>query len=108
MTKMIAEYIKGYAICQQMKPDRHPTRTPLQSISTNPKVKPFSQCLVDFITDLPQVEEYDSIMVIVDHGLSKGISLTPCSKVINSEKTAEIFHEKIYSRYRIPVKIISD
>ena len=108
MNKTIAEYVKGCSICQQMKPDRNPTRPPLQPIGTTKDATPFSQCSVDFITDLPPTEGYDAIMVIVDHGLSKAISLTPCTKTIDSTTTAQIFHEKIYSRYGVPRKIISD
>ena len=40
----------------------------------------FSQVGIDFMTDLPPSEGFDSIMVTVDHGLSKGVILTPCSK----------------------------
>jgi hypothetical protein len=42
-------------------------------------------------------------MVIVDHGLSKGVILTPCNKTIDAEGVANVF-----SRFGLYDKIISD
>ena len=36
---------------------------------------------MDFITDLPISDGYDSIMVTVDHGSTKGVILEPCVKI---------------------------
>jgi hypothetical protein len=36
---------------------------------------------MEFITDLPPVWGLDSILSMVDHGLTKGIILIPCSKI---------------------------
>ena len=39
-------------------------------------------------TDLPLVDGHDSILVMVDQGLLKGVILIPCSKTLTSEETA--------------------
>jgi hypothetical protein len=46
---------------------------------------PFTFLLVDLITDLPPLGGFDSIMVVVDHGLMKGVIIIPCLKTITSE-----------------------
>jgi transposase InsO family protein len=63
---------------------------------------------MDLITDLPPDGDYDSILSIVDHGLSKGIVLTPTRKTATANDIAEILIEKIFSKYGTPEKIISD
>jgi hypothetical protein len=47
-------------------------------------------------------------MVVVDHGLSKGVVFTPCLKTIDSEGVANIFFSKVFSRYGLYDKLISD
>ena len=42
---------------------------------------------MDFISDLPPVDGCDSILVMVDQGLTKGVILTPCNKTITAEET---------------------
>ena len=37
---------------------------------------------MDMITDLPLSNGYDSILAVVDHGLTKGVILIPCSKTL--------------------------
>ena len=63
---------------------------------------------MDFITDLPTSQNYDSILVMVDQGLSKGVILIPCNKTITAEETAEILLNNLYKRFGLPNKIISD
>jgi transposase InsO family protein len=63
---------------------------------------------MDFITDLPESDGYDSILSIIDHGLTKGAIFTPCKKTITSEQTASILFEKLFSKYGRPNKLISD
>jgi hypothetical protein len=42
---------------------------------------------MDFVTDLPELRNADSMFVIVDH-FSKSIVITPCHKTITVEETA--------------------
>ncbi|GBE77937.1 hypothetical protein SCP_0108190 [Sparassis crispa] len=108
MYTFVYNYVEGCAACQQMKPNTHPTRIPLEPIPADPHALPFSCCTTDFITDLPVSNGFDSIMVVVDHDLTKGVILTPCLKTITAEGTAKIFHDKVYSRFGLPDQIISD
>jgi len=69
-----------------------------------------TQGLPLLITNLPMDEDrFDLIMVVVDHGLSKGIVLTPCSKIgLTAEKTAQLYIDNVYSRFGLAEKMISD
>jgi hypothetical protein len=58
--------------------------------------------------DLPPVEGYNSILVVVDWGLLKGIILCPCVKTITWEGTATPLFNNLFKRFRLPDKIISD
>ena len=63
---------------------------------------------MDLITDLPCSAGYDSILVVVDQGLTKGVILIPCTKSITAEGTAKLLLENLYKRFGLPDKIISD
>ena len=102
-------YVNGCAICQQFKISTRPTKPALYPIpSSSPRL--FGSLGIDFMTDLPLTENgHDSIMVTVDHGLSKGIVLTPTNKKgLDSEMTAQLFIDNVYSRFGLPNKLITD
>ena len=68
---------------------------------------------MDLITDLPPIEldngtVIDALMVVVDHGLMKGVILTPCSKTLTEEGAGEILLNQLYRRFSLPDSIISD
>src|SRR5271156_5442779 len=63
---------------------------------------------MDFIMDLPLSDGFDSILVMVDHGSTKGVILSPCHKTIDSAGTATILLDSLYKRYGLPDKAISD
>ena len=107
LATFVKNYVKGCAFCQQHKINRHPTHPPLQPItSVNPR--PFSLITMDFITDLPTSDGFDSIMVVVDHGSTKGVILESCNKTITAEQTGTILLNSLYKRFGLPDKAISD
>jgi hypothetical protein len=63
---------------------------------------------MDLITDLSPVEGYDSILVVIDQGLSKGVILCPCTKKITWEGTATLLCDNLFKRFGLPDKIILD
>ena len=78
MSIFVKNYIAGCATCQQIKFNTHPTSPlilPIKSTAT----RPFSLVTTDFITDLPEINGFDSVMVVVDHGLTKGVIFIPCN-----------------------------
>jgi len=63
---------------------------------------------MDFITSLPTSKGFDSILSIVDHGLTKGIILVPCKKTITADELASILLTHLYQQFGLSDKIISD
>ena len=107
MAQFGKKYVTGCAICQQNKVNTHPTTPPLSPISSNTTL-PFKQISYDLITDLPLSNSFDSLLVIVDHGLSKGVILCPTKKTVTAEGIAAIMFRKLYSHFGLFDKVISD
>ena len=63
---------------------------------------------MDMITDLLMVNRLDSLLVIVDQGLTKRVILIPCSKTITAEQVATLLMDNLYKQFGLPNKIISD
>ena len=51
---------------------------------------------------------FNSILVMVDRGLMKGVILLPCNKTITAEQVANLFLENLYKQFGLPDEIISD
>jgi Integrase zinc binding domain len=104
----VKNYIQGCGICQQFKINRSPSNPAYIVIEGANNTRPFSKCSMDLITDLLLVEGYDSILVMVDRGLLKGVILCPCAKTITWEETATLLRDNLFKRFGLPDKIISD
>jgi hypothetical protein len=50
---------------------------------------------MDFVTDLPESNNADSMFVIVDH-FSKAVIITPCRKAITAEETAQLYLDHVW------------
>src|SRR6202789_1534052 len=104
----VKNYVQGCGTCQQFKIDRTPSKPAYIPTEGAKSTRPFANCSMDLITDLPPVDGHDSILVVVDQGLSKRVILLPCSKTLTSEGTAKLLLENLYKRFGLPDKIISD
>ena len=101
--------VKNYVhACQQFKIDRHPSKPAFLPMEGAKSTRPFAHCSMDLITDLPLLEGFDSILVVVNQGFSKGVILMPCNKTITSEGTAKLLLDILYKQFGLPDKIISD
>jgi hypothetical protein len=63
---------------------------------------------MDLITDLPVSGGFNSILVMVDHGLMKGVILAPCNKMVDSAGIAKLFLKYVYKHFGLHEKVISD
>ena len=68
----VKNYVKGCGICQQFKIDRSPAKPAFQPTEGAKSTRLFTNCSMDLIMDLPPVNSFDSILVMVDQGLTKG------------------------------------
>ena len=101
-------YVKGCGVCQQYKINRSPSHPLYMPIPLASTTWPFAHCSMDLIMDLPLSNGFDSILVVVDHGLTKGVILLPCNKTIMAEQVANLLLENLYKIFGLPDKIISD
>ena len=94
-------------MCQQMGTNTHPTAMLLMLIKSHTHW-PFQQVTMNFITDLPISNGFNSIFIMVNQGLSKGVILCPCNKTINAERTIKLYINNVFIQFRLPDMIISD
>ena len=80
---------------------------PLTPIKTNGG-RPFSMITMDFITNLLVSHGYNSILVIINNRLTKGVILIPCTKTFGALETADALLKNVYRRFRLPDILISD
>ena len=90
-----------------MKVNTHlttPALSPLSSSCTHP----FQQLSVDLVTDLLLSQGFDLLLVMVDHGLLKGVILILCNKTINAKGVAELFFKHVFLCFELHDHLISD
>ena len=107
MAQFIKKYVDGCAPCQQNKTNTHLTILPLNTIISR-ETLPFKQISYDLITNLPILNGFDFLLVMVDQGLSKGVILYPTKKTITTEGITTIIFQKLYTRFGLFNKVISD
>ena len=107
LASYVRSYVRGCATCQQHKVNTHPSHPPLLPILSSCS-RPFQQISCDLITDLPLSDGFDTLLVVVDHGLTKGVILCPTKKTIDAAGVASLFFSKVFKRFGLYDKIISD
>ena len=107
LSVFVNNFVTGCAVCQQNKARMHPTTPPLSPISSTSSL-PFKQLSIDLITDLPLSHGYDFLMVVVNHGLTKGVILAPCSKTVDVNGIAQLFFDHVFKCFGLHDTLISD
>ena len=107
LSSFVTAFVSGCTTCQQNKVNHHPTCPPLSPIPSSSSL-PFRQLSIDLITNLPPSTGHDSLMVMVDHSLTKGVILTPCSKNINAAGIAQLFLSHVFKCFGLHDSLISD
>ena len=79
-----------------------PTNRRSQNYST------FCQLFNDLITDLPPIDDCDSILVVIDRGLTKGVILIPTTKTLTADGAGQLLLDNLYKRFGLPNKILPD
>jgi transposase InsO family protein len=70
--------------------------------------RPFASCSMGLITDLPPVDDCDSILVVVDRGNTKGAILIPMAKTLSQEGAGQLLLDNLYKRFGLPNKMLFD
>jgi hypothetical protein len=100
-------FIAGCAVCQANKVNTHPSTPPLTPLAPT-ATRLFQQVSMDLIMDLPPLSGFDSVMVMVDHGLTKGVIILPCHKNIDAAEVARFFFKNVFSYFGLHDYCISD
>jgi Integrase zinc binding domain/Integrase core domain len=105
MTEDVNQFVNGCRKCQQTK--IFPAKPQGELYPNLIPDKPFQVISVDFLTDLPSSQGYDSIMIVVDRS-SKRVYSVPCNKTITSEGAARLFKDTVWRYKGLPETVISD
>ena len=108
MKNDIMGYVKGCADCQRHKVNLRPTKAPLRPIYPKLEAMLFDMVAIDFITKLPELQGYDSILTVTDHDCTKVAIFIPCNEEINAEGMAALYIKHVFIHFGLPSKIISD
>jgi len=105
----IRKYIKGFMkdcdTCERTQVVRHAPYGLLQS--NEAPDRPWESIAMDFITDLPKSDGYDTILVVIDRR-TKMSHFIPCSKDVDVRQFANLFTKEIVRLHRLPHDFITD
>jgi len=105
ITKEMKWYIEGCNTCQHNK---NCIEQPAGKLMPNSiPEKPWAYILMDFITKLLLVQEYDSILLVVDR-LTKIVYFIPTIEKILAKELARLFRDNVWKLHGLPKSIISD
>jgi len=105
VTKEMKRYVEGCDACQRNK---NCTEQPAGKLMPNSILeRPWTHILADFITKLPLVQGYNSILVVVDW-LTKMVHFIPTTEKTLAEELARLFRDNMWKLHGLPESIISD
>ena len=105
MRETIKLYIKNCDTCQRSKAFRHALYGLLQPNEVPDQ--PWRSIAMDFITELPNSNGYDTILVFIDR-LTKMSHCLPCQKDLDTQQFATLFMKHIVRLHSILRDIITD
>lgn len=105
MSQELKEFVSTCDICQKSKPRRHAPYGKLQPIAI--PERPFEVISMDFITELPESNGYDTVLVVVDK-LTKYASFILTKSTAGEIETADLIFKHIVSEYGLPEQFITD
>ena len=107
MSTFLRKFVSGCTLCQMAKINTHPTVSGLTPLVVESST-PFFSISVDLISGLPPSNGFDSVMVVVNHGLTKGVIFCPCTKEINTAGVAILFFHHVFPQFGLYSEVISD
>ena len=103
--KEVERYVDGCDACQRYK---NWSKVPAGKLMPNAiPEKPWSHISADFITKLPLVQGYDTILVVYNH-FSKMVYFIATTEKMSAEGLAKLFWDHIWKLHGLPESIISD
>jgi transposase InsO family protein len=105
MSTFVKEYTNRCERCARMKPSNLTPPGKLRPLEL-PNI-PWAEVTVDFTTDLPLSNGFDSILVVVDR-FSKEVEFIPCNKTTTVLDTARLYLHNVWKNHGLPSSIVSD
>lgn len=98
-------HVAGCLVCQRTKfsVQRQPGMLHPLPIPS----RPFEHVHLDFMSNLPVSNGYDSVLILVDR-FSKFAYFLPCTTTITAQETAELLLRNVFCTHDLPKIIISD
>jgi len=107
LTTFVHQFVAGCTTCQANKVNTHltvPRLCPILSSASHL----CQQISYDMVTNLPVSFSFDSVLAMIDHGLTKGVIFITCTKSINATSIAALFFKHIFTCFDLHDKVISD
>src|SRR3981189_773078 len=105
MAAYIGKYVKGCDVCQHMKTFPAKPQGELRPMEITSR--PWQIISTDLITQLPDSQGFDSILVVVDR-FTKMIHAIPTTTEVTSEGVAQLFRDNVWKLHGLPEKVILD
>jgi len=99
------DYVWSYNICGRNKARHHKPYGLLKQLLIPPR--PWESISMDFIEQLPLLEGYMDILVVVDW-LTKQTLFIPTIRSLDATMLAELFIKHIFSKHKVPSHVTSD
>jgi hypothetical protein len=101
----VHEYIKSCEYCQRNKPTTTSPAGLLQSLEI--PAKKWDSISMDFITHMPLVDGFDSVLTVVDR-LSKMVRFIPTTTTATAKDVARLVFDNVVCLFGLPLDIVSD
>jgi hypothetical protein len=103
MRRTLQHYVRRCVTCN--KATRHKPYCQIESREV--PNRPFEHVLLDLITDLPECDGYDAVVIFICM-LTKRTIVEPTTKTIATEQLAKVTHHVVFRHFGLPRKLISD
>jgi hypothetical protein len=98
MKRVVQHYVRACVTCQRNKASRHEPYGLLQSHEI--PTRPFEHASLALLTDLPECDGYDVVVVFVCM-LTKRTIVKPITKTI-AEQLAKVVHRDVFRHFGLP------
>ena len=98
--RYVAKYVKGCDRCNRTK--TYPAKLSGQLVPTEIPKGIWEIITVDLVTGLPESQEYNVIMVVVNR-LSKLVHALPTNNTVTSEGIARFFRDQVWKHHGLPL-----
>ena len=105
MATLVKDHVSRCDHCAHFKGSNQAPAGKLKPLDTPPGS--WKEISPDFITDLPESEGFDRILVVVDR-FSKEVEFIPCTESISTLDTAKLYLRHVWKHHGLPTGIVLD